>query len=276
MNETVTEPAPVPPGSAARAEPRLSALVVAHNEAEQLAACLETLGFADEIVVVLDRCTDASKQIASEFTECIVEGAWPIEGPRRHAGIAVCSGDWILEVDADERVPEALAWEIRAAIAGAKPGYFLIPFDNYIGDRLVRHGWGGSWGVMAAPRLFTPGAKQWGEQRIHPALRLQGAKRRLKTAMRHYVDRDLSDMMNRLQRYSDARAADLRAAGEPLPPLWGVLRRSLSRFLKCYVARRGFREGGWGFAIALMAALFPLIAHLKASLGTPRNDPAER
>ena len=112
---------------AARAAPRLSALVVAHNEAEQLAACLETLGFADEIVVVLDRCTDASKQIASEFTECIVEGAWPIEGPRRHAGIAVCSGDWILEVDADERVPEALAWEIRATIARAKPGYFLIP-----------------------------------------------------------------------------------------------------------------------------------------------------
>ena len=250
---------------------RLSALVVAHNEAHQLTACLETLRFADEIVVVLDRCTDESKQVASQFTETIVEGAWPIEGPRRHAGIAACTGDWILEVDADERVPEALALEIRQTIGQAEPGYFLIPFDNFIGDRLVRHGWGGSWGVMAAARLFTPGAKQWGAQRIHPQVELTGAKRRLKARMHHYVDRDIADMVARLQRYTDQRAADLRASGDPLPPFWWVLRRSISRFLKCYVSRRGYREGRWGFTIALMAALFPLIAHLKAELDRPAD-----
>ena len=245
---------------------KLSAALCVHNEAAQLADCLETLSFADEIVVVLDRCSDESKAVAEKFGARTVEGAWPLEGPRRHAGIDLCTGDWILEVDADERGSEALGREIRQTIEHAAPGYFLVPFDNYIGTRLVRYGWGGSWGVMAAPRLFTPGAKRWGDSRIHPPLTLEGAKRRLKTPMKHYVDRDFADMIDRLQRYSDARAADLRAGGEKLPPMIWTLRRSVSRFLKCYFSRKGYREGRWGFAIALMAALYPLLSHLKAEL----------
>lgn len=267
MSAAAERPSAVTP----RDEPRLSVLVVAHNEAHQLAECLDNLGFADEIVIVLDRCTDGSQDIARRYTDRIVEGAWPIEGPRRHAGIAACSGDWIFEVDADERVPAGLAQEIRTVIAQAQPGYFLVPVDNYVGGKLVRYGWGGSWGVMAAPRLFTPGAKRWGAQRIHPSLELEGPKRWLKTPMRHDVDRNLRDMLDRLQRYTDARAADLRESGKPLPPLVWTLRRSASRFIKCYVFRKGYREGRWGFAIALMAALYPLISHLKAELGE-RHD----
>lgn len=117
-------------------QPTLSALVVAHNEEAQLAECLQRLTFADELVVVLDRCTDGSAAIVRRFTDKIVEGAWPIEGDRRNTGIAACQGDWIVEVDADERLPEALAVEIRNTIAAASPGYFLIPFDNYVGERL--------------------------------------------------------------------------------------------------------------------------------------------
>ena len=248
------------------AGPRLSALVVAHDEGHQLAECLDRLGPADERVVVLDRCSDDSREVAERYADRIVEGAWPIEGDRRNAGIDACSGDWILEVDADERVPAALLDEIRLAIGDAGPGYFLVPFDNYVGDRLVRYGWGGSWGVSAAPRLFSRGAKRWGGQRIHPSLQLSGARRWLKTPIAHHVDRDLNDMIERLKRYTDARAADLRESGTPLPPMIWTLRRSVSRFIKCYWSRKGYREGRWGLAIALMAALYPLIAHLKAEL----------
>src|SRR3546814_3565057 len=82
-----------------------------------------------------------------------------------------------------------MAREIRRVIAAAPFGHFLIPFDNYVGKRLVRYGWGGSFGVMMAPRLFARGAKRWGEQRVHPALELKGEKRFLKARMIHYVDR---------------------------------------------------------------------------------------
>lgn len=244
---------------------RLSALVVAHNEEAQLADCLARLKFADEIVVVLDRCTDRSKEIALGCGARLVEGGWPLEGPRRNAGIAACQGDWIVEVDADERVSPDLAAEIRSTIETAPPGYFLIPFDNYVGGRLVRYGWGAAWGVSAAPRLFSRGAKRWGDQRIHPALELKGEKRALKAPMEHYVDTNISDMLHRLDRYTTARAADLRESGD-IGRFGPNVRRIFSRFWKCYVARKGYREGQYGFLIALMAGLYPILSYLKANL----------
>ncbi len=244
---------------------RLSALVVAHDEEAQLADCLDTLGFADEIVVVLDKCTDRSKEIAARYTDRLVEGAWAIEGERRNTGIAACRGAWIIEVDADERVPAALADEIRAIAKTDGTGYFLIPFDNYIGERRVRYGWGASWGVSAAPRLFRQGSKQWGGQRIHPSLTLQGPEGRLEHRMIHFVDRDISDMIRRLDRYTTAKAADLRASGD-IGSFAANVRRIFSRFYKCYVARKGYREGPYGFLIALFAGLYPILSYLKARL----------
>jgi len=244
---------------------RLSALVVAHNEEAQIGACLDTLAFVDEIVVVLDRCTDGTKEIAARYTENIVEGSWEIEGDRRNTGLDACTGDWILEVDCDERATEALAAEIRDIVTKENNGYFLIPFDNYVGDRLVRYGWGASWGVSAAPRLSRRGCKRWGAQRIHPSLTLKGPESRLTQRMIHYVDRDISAMIRRLDRYTTARAADLRQSGQP-GSLAHNLRRIVSRFLKCYIGRRGYREGGYGFLIALFAALYPILSYLKATL----------
>ncbi|RED52254.1 glycosyltransferase family 2 protein [Aestuariispira insulae] len=244
---------------------KLSALVVAHNEEKQLAACLETLRFADELVVVLDKCTDGSKEIAERFGAITIEGSWPIEGHRRNTGLDASSGDWILELDADERVTDALADEIRTTINKYDDGYFLVPFDNYIGDHRVRYGWGASWGVSAAPRLSARGAKRWGDQRIHPALTLKGPKRMLSGRIDHYVDRNITDMLKRLDSYSTAKARDLRENPDGIGYARNI-RRMFSRFFKCYVSRKGYREGKYGFLIALMAALYPILSYLKAQL----------
>ncbi|PPR19675.1 MAG: hypothetical protein CFH40_02231, partial [Alphaproteobacteria bacterium MarineAlpha10_Bin3] len=143
--------------------------------------------------------------------------------------------------------------------------YFLIPFDNYIGDRLVRHGWGASFGVSAAARLYTPGAKRWDDQAIHPKLTLTGVKRRLQTPIIHYHDRDIADMIQRFNRYTTMQARDLRAAGD-IGTFRHNFRRIFSRFFKCYVQRKGYREGHYGFLIGLLAGLMPMIAYLKARL----------
>jgi len=244
----------------------LSALVVIHDEEERLADCLERLPFADEIVVVLDRCTDRSKEIAERFTDRLVEGAWPLEGDRRNTGIAACRGPWILEVDADERVPPALADEIRRVVADSKFDWHEILVDNYIGHHLVRHGWGASYGKAAYPGLFRKGAKSWGRDRVHPKLTFKGIKGpRLTHRIDHMVDRNISDMIKRLDRYSSARALDLRDAGD-IGTFGHNVRRIFSRFYKCYVARRGYREGGYGFLIALFAGLYPILSYLKARL----------
>ena len=94
----------------------LSAVVGIRNEGHQIADCLERLAFADEIVVLLDKCTDDSADIAAGFTDRLVEGDWAKEGQRRNAGIEACRCDWVLEVDADERVPEPLAAVVSRAL----------------------------------------------------------------------------------------------------------------------------------------------------------------
>ena len=246
--------------------PVLSAVVVVHNEDRQLAACLERLRFADELIVVLDKCTDGSRGIASAFGAVLVEGSWDREGPRRHAGLDRASGDWVLEVDADERVSDRLAREIRATIALSKAHWHLIPVANYVGDHCVRYGWGAYFGKSAYAGLFRRGTKRWGNERVHPAIKLSGrAGDPLETALDHYVDRDIADMIGRLNRYTSLRAADLRDSGD-IDGFGANFRRIFSRFYKCYVRRKGYREGLYGFLIALFAGLYPILSYAKARL----------
>ena len=245
---------------------RLSTLVVVHNEEERLSICLSCLDFCDEIVVVLDRCTDGSKTIAESFTDRIVEGAWPIEGDRRNRGIEACGGDWVLEIDADEGVPPELREEIRHTIQTSDFAYHRIPVDNYIGQRLVRYGWGAQFGISSKPILCRKGAKHWGNQRVHPRLTFaEGARQgpRLACRLVHHVDRNISDMIRRLDRYTTARAADLRQSGD-IGSAFHNYRRIISRFWKCFVGRKGYREGGYGFLIALFAGFYPILSYLKA------------
>ena len=119
------------------------------------------------------------------------------------------------------------------------------------------------------PALYRKGAKRWGDQRVHPAVSLSGTQGpALSAPILHYVDRDISDMLRRLDRYSSARAQDLRDSGD-IGSYGRNLRRIPSRFWKCYVGRKGYREGPWGFLIALCAALYPILSYLKARLDPP-------
>jgi glycosyltransferase involved in cell wall biosynthesis len=268
----------MPPGEPAPGAPplRLSALIVARNEEARLPDCLASVAFADEVVVVLDRSTDRSAEIARDAGARVLEGAWELEGARRNAGIAACTGDWVLEVDADERVDAALAAAVRRVIAESRFAWHLVPVDNYVGGRLLRHGWAGSFGTTAVPRLFRRGAKRWRMQRVHPGLDWTGEQgpRITEGALVHLVDRDVSDMLRRLDRYSSAKAADLIASGK-VGSLAGNLRRFVSRAFKSYVSRKGYREGAWGVLLAFCTGAFPLLSYLKARLEPERHGGAK-
>jgi len=189
-------------------------------------------------------------------------GNWAEEGARRNAGLDACTGDWILEVDADERVPAALIDEIRARHrwrgAGIFPGAVRQLHWRPSGPLWL----GGVLGVSAAP-VVGARCQRW--VTTHPsAPAVDGPKRWLKTPIDHYVDSCISDMIQRLDRYTTARAQDLRESGD-IGTFANNLRRMVSRFLKCYLGRKGYREGHYGFLIALFAALYPILSYLKAS-----------
>jgi len=246
---------------------KLSALVVARNEEARLPDCLASLAFADEIVLLLDRTTDGSAALARAAGARVLEGEWPLEGARRNAGIDACTGDWILEVDADERVSPELATAVRETIATSSFAWHQVPKDNYVGERLLRFGWAGSFGTTSTPSLFRKGAKRWRMQRVHPGLDWTGTEgpKITQGALIHLVDRDIADMLRRLDSYSTAKARDLIAAGD-IGTLGGNVRRFFSRGFKSYVSRRGYREGAWGVLLAFCTGAFPLLSHLKARL----------
>ncbi len=248
--------------------PSLTALVVAHDEEANLPACLATLAFCDEVVVVLDRCTDRSREVAQAAGATVHEGAWEREGERRNAGLDLCGGDWILEIDCDERVPPALAAEIRATLAAPEADCYVVPFLNYIGTRAVRDGWAPPLGVRAKNCLFRRGTKRWGAGRVHPRIELPARRGRMRNAIDHYVDRDVSDLLRRVDRYTSAMAADLRDSG-CVPGFATSLRRALTRFFKAYVRRRGWAEGHLGLLLAALTGAIPLLAFYKARLDPP-------
>ncbi|MFC3070567.1 glycosyltransferase family protein [Phenylobacterium soli] len=244
---------------------RISALVCVQNQDAELAECLRGLTFCDEIVVVADRCVDRSLEIARRAGAEVITGIFPLENQRKLAGLAACTGDWVLEIEADERIDSALAWEIRATLKmGARGDYFEIPIHNYLGDGAVRQGWIGGLGEMSAVRLYRPGAKQWQARRKDAGQVVSGRSAgALKGAIRRMRGRDVGDLVESFNRSTALRAEDLADACDPgrlAPAVVG----GLGAFCKSYLVRAGWREGGIGLLLALLAAVYPVASHLKA------------
>lgn len=247
---------------------KLSVCMPVHNEEQNLAACLATLGFADEIVIALDKCTDQSKEIALTHGAIIIEGAWELEDGRRNAAYDQASGEWILEVDCDERVTPELAAEILDVIEHSTADFHSIPFDNYIGTKLVKHGWGAYIGVSQKVALFRRGKKQYQldghGSRVHPEVTLNGKfGPMLNHSIIHYMDKNLSDTLRRFDSYTTANAKDLLDKGD-IESFGSNVTRLFSRFYKSYFRRQGYKEGSLGFLIGILAALYPMVSYIKA------------
>ena len=241
----------------------LSVLVVVHNEEKQLKECLQTISFADEIVVVLDKCNDKSKEISSKFTKNIYSGKWDIEGERRNFGLKKCTKEWIFEIDADERVPSSLRKEIIKTIKVNKKDWFHIKLNNFVGKNIVSYGWGAYIGKSAYAGLFRNGKKKWGLQRVHPKIILKGEKGiALRNHLDHYYCQNIDDLFLKLNTYSSLRALDLKDNHSNETLSKNIL-RLFSRFWKSYFLRKGYKEKNYGVIIAIIAALYPLISYLK-------------
>jgi len=252
--------------------PRLSVLIVARNEEGCLEGCLDSAAFADEIVVVLDRSTDKSRDIAAAKGAKVVEGAWPDEGDRRNFAIAQCNGEWILELDADERISDELRHEMTITLCAAPPGHFVIPFHNYFCGKWVKHGWGAYNGVAAKNCLFARGMKTWGPGEVHPVITLSGPKIYMTGHIDHYVDHSIEEMLKRLDWYSSGAAKNAIDQGK-IPSALNTVRRIFSRFGRSYLIRKGCLEGWRGFAIALFSGLYPLLTYIKIRDIQSRDNP---
>ena len=244
---------------------RLSALVCVQNQDAQLAECLRKLSFCDEIVVVADRCTDRSQEIARRRGAVVIDGIFPLENQRKAAGVEACTGDWILEIDPDELVDAHLAWEIRAVLQLRRDGdFYELPIDNYVGETLVRDGWAGEFSARRDVRLYRRGLKAWEPRRFNAGAVVAGRSGgALKGTIRRSLGRDVGALMDRLSRLTALRAEDLADAARP-GGFGAGLWRGAGAFLGGYLARGGWREGRLGLLVAMFSGLLPILSQMRA------------
>jgi glycosyltransferase involved in cell wall biosynthesis len=246
--------------------PKISAVIVAHNEEKKIEECLKSLDFVDEIVVVLDKCTDSTKQIVQKFANKIIEGSWNIEGARRNVALNAASHDWILEIDCDERVSTELADEILQVTKNSVFCAYQVSFLNYVGKRLVKFGWIRTLAPLERQILTFKGCKKYHEDKeIHPTFDLNAEIKLLKNPLIHLMDDDISDMIARFNRFTNWRANDIISKGKfKKSGLIKALFEFDFRFFKSFVLKKGYKEGRLGFLIATLSGIYPLVSHLKA------------
>ena len=240
--------------------PRLSAVVVTFNEEERLRACLESVAWADEIVVVDAESTDKTAQIAREFTDRVFVRPWPGFAAQKNFGLEHATGEWILSLDADEEVPRELKEEILVVLAagGGATGY-QIPRRNIMWGRWIRHG-----GLYPdwQLRLFRRGQGRFADRAVHESVDVTGPVGRLRAPLLHRSYRGLADFVARADRYSTLAAEEWFRSGRPARPGDLVLRPA-GRFLSMYVARAGFLDGWRGFLLAVLYAYYVFIRSAK-------------
>jgi glycosyltransferase involved in cell wall biosynthesis len=229
---------------------RLSACIITYNEADRIEACLRSVAFCDEILVVDSHSTDATRALAAAHGARVLERDWPGYRSQKQFAVDAASHDWVLCIDADERVSPPLRAEIErlrtAGFAGCA-GWSLPRMTDYLG-RFLRHG-------NAYPdrlvRLFDRRRGGWTGREIHENTAVRGRIGRLRGHLLHESYRSLADHERRMQRYALLMAQALHASGRRAGPLQ-VLAHSWWRFMRGYGLRLGFLDGWRGFAFALI------------------------
>jgi glycosyltransferase involved in cell wall biosynthesis len=234
-------------------EPRVSVLVVAKNEAQNLAECLEAARWAFERIVVVDPLSrDATEQIAREKADIVAVRAFDNFASQRNSALDLSTGDWVLAVDADERVTPALAAEIRSVIADPANPYsgFRVPIRSVILGRAF--GFSGTQNDRPL-RLFRRDCGRW-VGLVHETVDLAGTSGSLQNALRHRTLHDMRVFLYKLDFYTTLEAQGLVRASRrfrmrdlTLRPLW--------TFLKLYVFKQGFRDGVEGFMFCALSGV---------------------
>jgi glycosyltransferase involved in cell wall biosynthesis len=230
--------------------PTLSVILITRNEEANLDDCLASLeGIAQQIVVVDTNSSDRTLEIAQKYGATISQPPdWPGFGPQKNRALDLANGEWVLSLDADERLTSALKSEILTAIHhSADVDCFAIPRLSWYCGRFIRHS---GWSPDYVDRLFKRGTARFSDDLVHERLIPNGSVAKLKNSMLHYSFMNYSQVLQKLDRYSTASAEQAFAKGKTSSPLKAVLHGAWA-FFRTYILRAGFLDGPQGFALAV-------------------------
>jgi glycosyltransferase involved in cell wall biosynthesis len=231
---------------------KLTVIIITKNEAANIQACLDSVRFANQWIIVDSGSTDGTVAIARAAGASVIETAdWPGFGPQKNRALDAAEGEWVLSLDADERIPDALRDEILAVIAAPQHASYALPrLSSFCGHFIHHAGWYPDYIV----RLFKRDAGRFSDDLVHESVIVkQGPSGKLKTAIVHYSYVDDDAYLRKLVQYSSLGAQQAFAAGKR-SSLRNAILHAVSAFLRSYVFKRGFLDGRAGVMVALSTA----------------------
>ncbi len=239
----------------------LSVLIIVYNDAENLRGALDSVRFADEVVVVDNGSTDGSGAVAESMGAKVVrlnENKGYVEAKR--IGLRHCANEWVLWLDSDERVTPELADEIKKALLRKDFVAFKFPRKSFFLGRWIRHcGWYPDYVV----RLFRKECARFSDDLVHERLVVDGPIGKLSAPILHYTDPNLEHYLTKFNRYTTLAAKQMLAQGRK-PTLFDLLLRPPATFIRMYVLKLGFLDGLEGFLLCALSAMYVLVKYSKA------------
>ncbi len=240
---------------------KLTVTVITFNEAEHIAAALDSVAWADEIIVVDSGSTDGTVDVARAKATRVIVREWPGYSAQKNFAADQASNDWVLSMDADERVTPALATEIRALVAsgpGAR-GYKVRRVTHYLGQWIRSTDWFPDYQL----RLYDRRAGRWNGLRIHESFLLaEGAPAELHGELEHYAYRDIAHHLHKINLYTTLIAEQWHEEGRRASAIQ-VLVHPLLAFLRNYVMRAGVKQGTAGLIISVLNSYYVFLKFAK-------------
>jgi len=240
--------------------PLLSAVVLTLNEERHIAACLDSLAWADERIVLDSHSSDRTIEIAQAKGARVVQRAFANWAEQRTVAMTLASYPWVFFVDADERVTPELAAEVRQVIqSDACVGYW-VPRRNYILGKLIRHA---GWSPDYQPRLLKVARCRWDPARpVHELVIFDGPDGRLTNTLIHYNYENLSQFITKQERYTDIAARQLYTEGKRAR-LRSFIGQPVREFIRRYISLQGYRDGLHGLVLSALLAYYALRTYVK-------------
>ena len=228
--------------------PSLSVILITKNEAANIRACLESVAWADEIIVVDSGSTDDATAIAREMGAKVYEHDWPGFGLQKNRALGYATSDWVFSIDADERVTPELRAELEQVMRDDKAeGYYCPRLSQFCGT-FIHHG---GWYPDYVLRLFKRDAGRFSDSLVHESVQLNGASAKLKSPLLHYSYLTMNDVERKVEHYSSAAAQQMFQAGRR-SNLAGAALSAGWAFVRTYFIRLGVLDGVAGWQIACM------------------------
>jgi len=241
--------------------PRLSAVIIAFNEAARIGRCIDSLRFADEIVVLDGGSHDDTVMLARAHGARVeVAADWPGFGPQKNRALALASGDWILSLDADEWVDPALAEAIHAVLADRSSSpVWRMPRRSRFCGQVMRHS---GWWPDHVTRLWRRGSARFSDDLVHERVLTDASLGTLPAALDHESYTSFEQVIAKMNRYSTDGAAMMHARGQHGSVTKAILHGAWT-FLRIYVLRLGFLDGRYGLLLAIANAEGSYYRYLK-------------